>query len=96
MYTLIMLLVQFVSDELSNTNLVKDGPIDLLCDFINDFLQIGIPGLIESYELGELSILREENMLELFQWFFQWLMVKKYTNYRIGLNCGFKKVETTA
>lgn len=49
---------------------------------------------MESYEIRELEILREENMLEVFEYFFQWLMLKKYTNYRISLNCNFKKMET--
>jgi hypothetical protein len=44
-----MLLVQYVVDELNNTNIIKEGPIDLLCDFINDFLQIGVHGMIDDY-----------------------------------------------
>jgi hypothetical protein len=57
-------------------------------------MQVAVQGMSSYYKVGELSIFKEENMLEIYQDFFQWLMLKKYTNYRIRVNCGFKKVET--
>lgn len=42
-----MLLVQYIIDELNNNKIIKEGPVDLLCDFINDFLQIGVQGMID-------------------------------------------------
>lgn len=51
---------------------------------------------MSQYEIGNLSIFREEVMLEIFEMFFQWMMANQYTNYRISLNWGFKKAETRA
>jgi hypothetical protein len=71
-----------------------EGPVDLLCDYINDFMQIGVQAMTKYYEINNVGIFKEERMLEVFQAFFQWLMIKKYTNYRISLNGSFKNVES--
>ena len=41
-----------------------------------------------------MSVFRAESMLDLFDAFFQWIMVKKYTNYRIRLNGNFNQAES--
>jgi hypothetical protein len=95
-YTVVMLLVQFIMDELGSAQVIREGPVDLLCDFINDFLQVGVRGMAEYYAVGELAMLREENLLDIFEGLFQWLMLSHYTNYRICLNSPPKTLETCA
>lgn len=35
MYILLMLLVQYISDSLTDDDIIRKGSVDLLCDFIN-------------------------------------------------------------
>jgi hypothetical protein len=87
--TLFMLLVQFTIDSLSNPRLVAEGQVDLLCDHINSFVQEGLGNMARRYEISHLAIFEEEVVLQLFSAFFQWLIARKYTNYRITLNTDF-------
>lgn len=76
-------------ESLSHPRLVAEGQVDLLCDHINEFVQGGLKDLMRRYEINPLRIFEEEVMLQLFSAFFQWLIAKKYTNYRITLNADF-------
>jgi hypothetical protein len=89
MFTILMLLVQFTVESLSHPRLVAEGQVDLLCDHINDFVQVGLKELMRRYEISPMKIFEEEVMLQLFSSFFQWLIARKYTNYRITLNADF-------
>jgi hypothetical protein len=49
MYTLLMLLVQFTINSLSDPKVMGEGQIDLLCDHINEFVQSGVSGMKHQY-----------------------------------------------
>lgn len=91
-----MVFLQFIIDELGNGKIICSGSIDLLCDYINDFVQQGMEGMIAHYRIQQLPVLREPNLLEIFGLFFQWLMCSGHTMYKISLNQHFKRVETKA
>ena len=63
--------------------------MDVLLDNINDFFQVGLSKMTKKYDIPHLPIFDEEIVLQLFSSFFQWLIAKKYTNYRITLNLDF-------
>ncbi len=82
-YALIMLLVQFIIEQRKDSLVLTQGSVDLLCDYINNFLIHGLPRMARVYSLTNLAILTEQGVLTVFQSFFGWLMAKGFTNYRI-------------
>jgi hypothetical protein len=55
-YTLLVLLVQFVIDELKDNKIITEGPVDLLCDFINPFVQNGLSRMASQYSISSLAV----------------------------------------
>lgn len=50
-------------DELNNKKIISEGSIDLLCDYINDFLQYGVQGMIGYYQIDNLAVFGDSVML---------------------------------
>ena len=85
-YALIMVFLQSIADDISYVNVLEQLPADTLCDYINDFIQSGAERMTEAYQISELAVFESQNMVGVFSWFFQWLLFKNYTSYRIILN----------
>ena len=49
--TFIMMLFQFIINELNNSKIIYEAETDLLWDYINDFIQNGVEGLIQYYQV---------------------------------------------
>jgi len=60
--------------------------MDIFCEYINDFMQNHLQAMAEYYEVDNMMIVRQDIALSIFNLLFQWMMVKKYTNYIIQLN----------
>lgn len=95
-YTLLMLLVQFAIEQLNDRRIITEGSVDVLCDFINQFLEEGLPRMTTDYSLSNLAVLAQETVLPVFENFFGWLMAKQYTNYRIRLSTDLQHVGSAA
>lgn len=51
---------------MKNPNIISEGSIDLLCDYVNDFIQIGLSRLTEVYKISEMHLFESENVIGIF------------------------------
>lgn len=51
LYILLMLYLQFIIDEENDKNVIKTVSVDILCEYVNDFIQNHLQALAEYYEL---------------------------------------------
>lgn len=83
LYILLVLYLQFIIDEENNKNIIKTASVDILCEYINDFIQNHLQALAEYYELENMEIMREHIVIGVFSNLFKWMMIKQYTKYVI-------------
>lgn len=60
--------------------------MDIFCEYINDFMQNHLQAMAEYYEVENMVIVREDIAISVFNTLFQWMMLKKFTNYSIKIN----------
>jgi hypothetical protein len=84
-YALLMLLVQFIIEQRKDPLVLTRAPVDLLCDYVNNFLLHGLPRMARVYSLTNLAVLAPNILLPVLNYFFAWMMANQYTNYRISL-----------
>lgn len=80
-----MLLVQFIIEQRKDSLVLTSASVDLLCDYVNNFLLHGLPRMSRVYSLTNLAILTPQFLLPVLSYFFTWMMANHYTNYRITL-----------
>jgi hypothetical protein len=83
---LLVLFLQFIIDEENNKNILRTATMDIFCEYINDFMQNHLQAMAEYYEVENMVIVREDIAISVFNALFQWMMLKKFTNYSIKIN----------
>ena len=82
---MVVLLLQFIMDSQNDKKAMTNLNMDILCEYINEFMESNMSQMAEYYELENLWLLRADKATHLFHLFFQWSMRMKYVTYHIAL-----------
>ena len=80
-----MLLLQYVFDENNKKEIIHEAPVEFLIEYINPFIQNQLQNAVSDFRIGHLWIMKRENTIKVLFCFYHWLVMKKYTEFRLSL-----------